>query len=99
MVIHMPEKFTVEHKEQIVIESFTATNIAELCRRHGVSVAQFHKWKDRFMEGGRKGLGESSRGNEYQKEIDNLKRLVVSIMMDINEEWITGRRYINMEQI
>ena len=76
MVIHMPEKFTVEQKEQIVIESFTATNIAELCRRHGVSVAQFHKWKDRFMEGGRKGLGESSRGNEYQKEIDNLKRIV-----------------------
>ena len=35
----MPEKFTVEQKEQIVIESFTATNIAELCRRHGVSVA------------------------------------------------------------
>ncbi len=27
-------------------------------------------------EGGRKGLGESSRGNEYQKEIDDLKRLV-----------------------
>jgi len=24
-------------------------------------------------------------------------RLVVSIMMDINEEWITGRKYINME--
>lgn len=29
----------------------------------------------------------------------SLLRLVVSIMMDINEEWITGRRYINMEQI
>jgi transposase len=42
-VMHMPEKFTVEQKEQIVIESFTATNIAELCRRHGVSVAQFHR--------------------------------------------------------
>ena len=26
--------------------------------------------------GGRKGLVESSRGNEYQKEIDDLKRLV-----------------------
>jgi putative transposase len=75
----MPEKFTVEQKEQIVIESFTATNIAELCRKHGVSVAQFHGWKERFLEGGRKGLGESSkssRRNEYQKEIDDLKRLV-----------------------
>ena len=26
----------------------------------------------------------------------SLLRLVVTIMMDINEEWITGRRYINM---
>ena len=75
-VMHMPEKFTVEQKEQIVIESFTATTIAELCRRHGVSVAQFHRWKERFLEGGRKAPGESQRGNEYQKEIDDLKRLV-----------------------
>ena len=35
-----------------------------------------HRWRERFLEGGRKGLGESSRGNEYQKEIDDLKRLV-----------------------
>ena len=27
-----------------------------------------------------------------------LLRLDVIIMMDINEEWITGRRYINMEE-
>ncbi|WMT49127.1 MAG: transposase [Thermoplasmatales archaeon] len=47
----MSEKFTVEQKERIVIESFTATNIAELCRRYGVSVAQFHRWKGRFLEG------------------------------------------------
>ena len=74
-VIYMPEKFTVEQKEQIGIESFTASNIAELCRKHGVSVAQFHRWKEHFLEGGRRGLGESPRGNEYQKEIDDLKRL------------------------
>ena len=28
----------------------------------------------------------------------SLLRLVVTIMMDVNEEWITGRRYINMEE-
>ena len=28
----------------------------------------------------------------------SLLRLVVTIMMDINEEWITGRRYMNMEE-
>ena len=28
----------------------------------------------------------------------SLLRLVVTIMMDINEEWITGRKYMNMEE-
>ena len=28
----------------------------------------------------------------------SLLRLVVSIMMDINEEWITGRKHMNMEE-
>ena len=27
----------------------------------------------------------------------SLLRLVVTIMMDINEEWITGRRYMSMD--
>ena len=53
-----------------------ATNIAELYRRHGVSIAQFHRWKERFLKGATKGPGESLRKNEYQKEIDDLKRLV-----------------------
>jgi putative transposase len=93
----MPEKFTVEQKEQIVIESFTVTNIAELCRKHGVSVAQFHRWKERFLEGGRKGLGESSkssRRNEYQKEIDDLKRLVgdQALAIDALKKNLRGRR-------
>jgi transposase len=72
----MSEKFTVEQKAQIVIESFTATNIAELCRKHGVSVAQFHRWKERFLEAGKRGIGETSKGNQYEKEIDDLKRLI-----------------------
>ena len=72
----MSGKFTVEQKAQIVIESFTVTNIAELCRRHGVSIAQFYRWKERFLKGGSNAPRETSKGNEYQKEIDDLKRLV-----------------------
>ena len=90
----MTEKFTVEQKVQIVIESFTAANIAELCRRHGVSVAQFHRWKERFLEGGSNALGESSKGNEYQKEIDDLKRLVgdQALVIDAFKKSRQGRR-------
>ena len=90
----MPAKFTVEQNGQIVIESFTATNIAELCRRHGVSIAQVHRWKERFLEGGSYALGESSKGNEYQKEIDDLKRLVgdQALVIDAFKKSRQGRR-------
>jgi hypothetical protein len=50
----MHEKFTVEPKLQIVIEPFTATIIAELCRRQGSPVAQFRRWRGRFLEVGKK---------------------------------------------
>ncbi len=29
--------------------------------------------------------------------VPSLLRLTVSLLMDIDEEWITGRRYVNME--
>ncbi len=41
-----------------------------------LSVIQFHNWKERFIKGGSKALGESSKGNEYQKDVDDLKRFV-----------------------
>jgi transposase len=90
----MPEKFSVEQKYQIVMESFTATNIAELCRRHGVSVAQFHRWKDRFLESGRKGLGESGSSNQYEKEIDDLKKLIgeQAPVIEAFKKTLQGRR-------
>ena len=71
-----------------------ATNIAELYRRHGVSIAQFHRWKERFLEGGSNALGESSKGNEYQKEIDDLKRLVgdQALVIDAFKKSRQGRK-------
>ncbi len=88
----MPEKFTVEQKEKIFNESFTATNTAELCHRLGASAARFHRWKERFLEGGRKGSGESSGGNEYQKEIDDLKRLAGDQALVIDALKKVGRK-------
>ena len=90
----MAKKYTVEEKVAIILESFTATNIAELCRRHGISVAQFHRWKDHFLEGGSKSLGESSKGNQYQKEIDDLKKLIgdQAIVIDTLKQRQRGRR-------
>ena len=73
------EKFTADEKVAIVMESFTANNIAELCRRHGVSIASFYKWRDKFIESGR--FGE----NEYQKENEKLKKLISDQALVIDE--------------
>ncbi len=90
----MPEKYNVEQKYQIVVGSFISANLAELCRRYGVSVAQFHRWKERFLEGERRGLAKSPNGNDYQKEIDDLKRLVgdQALVIDAFKKSQQGRR-------
>jgi transposase-like protein len=50
----MNGKFTADQKYQIVMKSFNSgIAVNDLSRRHGVSVAQFHRWKERFLEGGR----------------------------------------------
>ena len=42
------------------MESFTSNNIAELCRRHGVSIASIHKGRDKFI--GNKFLEKTGKG-------------------------------------
>ena len=81
------EKFTADEKVAIVMESFTANNIAELCRRHGVSVSNFYKWRDKFIESGKQGFYESGRSgyNEYQKENEKLKKLIGDKALVIDE--------------
>lgn len=72
----MTEKFTLEHKLQIVIELFTAAKIAELYNGYSISSAQFCIWSEKLLDSERKKLSESSIGNQYQKEIDDFKSLV-----------------------
>ena len=81
----MMEKFTADEKVEIVMESFTANNIAELCRKRGVAVSNFYKWRDKFIESGKKGFYETSSGNTYEREINDLKRLVGDQALVIDE--------------
>ena len=79
------EKFTADEKVAIVMESFTANNIAELCRRHGVSVASFYKWRDKFIESGKQVFYSTGGNNVYEKEIDKMKKLIGDQALVINE--------------
>ena len=49
----MTNKFTVEQKYEILMESLNSDeSIAEIRRKHGAAPVNFRKWRERFLEGG-----------------------------------------------
>jgi len=90
----MSGKFTPEQKYEIIMESLNSNiTVAELCRKHGVAPVNFRKWREKFLEGGKRALGESNSGNDYEKEIDDLKKIIGEQSLVINElKKISGGR-------
>ncbi len=90
----MSGKFTPEQKFEIIMESLNSNmTVAELCRKHGVAPVNFRKWREKFFEGGKRALGESNIGNDYEKEIDDLKKIIGEQSLVINElKKISGGR-------
>ncbi|MCF8432112.1 MAG: transposase [Melioribacteraceae bacterium] len=65
---------TAEEKLSIVLEGLKAeSSISDLCRKHGLSQTLYYKWRDKFLQGGEKGLMNSSGGNSSSAGILNNK--------------------------
>ncbi|MEM3449794.1 MAG: transposase [Nitrososphaerota archaeon] len=47
-----------------------------ICRRHGIFSTQLAKWKEQFIESGKKGLSDGIHQQSREEEIDNLKRII-----------------------
>ena len=73
--VQMNGKFTADQKYQIVMESFNS----------GVAPVNFRKWREKFIEGGKKALAQGSDGNQYEEEIDELKKIIADQSLVINE--------------
>lgn len=73
-------KWTIDEKLAIVLEGLKGQKqIAEICREHKVSQTQFYKWRDRFLEGGKRGLDgriSSSDDSYLKQEIERLQKLL-----------------------
>lgn len=72
---------SVEEKFSIVLEGLKENaNIAELCRRHGISQTSFYKWRDKFLEGGKNSLtanGGSTTASDVEKaKVSELERVI-----------------------
>lgn len=73
-----PRKWTVEEKLEIVLEGLKGVkSVAEICREHQISQSQYYRWRDKFLEGGKRGLANGILdGNSYNAEIEKLQKII-----------------------
>ena len=71
-------KWTVDEKLAIVREGLKERkSVAEICREHKISQTLYYRWRDKFLEGGKKALGNGG-GDEsvYKAEIEKLQKII-----------------------
>jgi transposase-like protein len=72
-------KWSPEEKMAIVLEGIKGQkSIAEICREHQISQNLYYRWRDRFLEGGQKGLGPGTpdEAKALQAEIEKLQKII-----------------------
>ena len=91
-------KWTAEEKLAIVIEGLKEKrSVADICREHQISQTLYYRWRDRFLEAGKKGLvNGTSEDNIYKAEIERLQKIIgkQAIQIEIlkKTEELFGRR-------
>jgi len=71
-------KWTVEEKLAIVMEGLRGErSVTDICREHRISQTLYYRWRDRFLEGGKKGLANGvSDDAAYKAEIERLQKII-----------------------
>jgi len=85
------KKYSSEEKIRIIIEGMRGeSSIAELCRKEGISQANYYKWSKDFMEAGKRRLtGDTMREanttevQELKGENSSLKELVAELSLEV----------------
>ena len=70
--------WSIEEKQAIVLEGLKGTrSVAEICRQHQISQTLYYRWRDKFLEGGKKTLVNGSGDDKvYRAEIERLQRII-----------------------
>lgn len=70
--------WTVEEKLAIVLEGLKGKrSVADICLEHEFSQALYYRWRDKFLEAGKKGLvNGGSDDNFYKAEIERLQKII-----------------------
>ncbi|MDP1615012.1 MAG: transposase [Methylococcales bacterium] len=82
--------WSIEEKLSIVLEMLKGEMpITEICLRQGVAASQAYRWRDMFLEGGKRTLTDGrdkSKHNPIIKENRRLKELVGSLSLIIDAQ-------------
>ena len=66
--------FAAERKIEIVLEGLRGQiSVSELCRREGLSPANYYKWSKAFLEAGKNGLTIDTKRSATSDEVKILK--------------------------
>ena len=83
--------FTAERKIEVVLEGLRGEiPVSELCRREGLSPANYYKWSKSFLEAGKNGLVMDTKRNATNDEVkvlkeenNDLKRAVAELTLEV----------------
>ncbi len=79
--------WTAEEKWGIVLEGIKGNrSVAEICREHQISQTLYYRWRDKFLEGGKKALTNGASDEKaYRAEIERLQKIIgrQAIQIDI----------------
>jgi transposase len=80
-------KRSPEEKWEILQEGLRSGNISETCRKHGVAVNLWYRWKDEAEQGAKAALGGRSAAGgvdeEQAKRVKQLERMLGRKQLEI----------------
>ena len=71
-------EWSAEEKFGIVLEGVKGKRaVADICREHQISQSLFYRWRDKFLEGGKRALSNGVSGDDaYKAEIEKLQKII-----------------------
>ena len=91
-------KWSADEKLAIVMEGLKEKrSVVDICREHKISQTLYYRWRDKFLEGGKRGLvNGGSDENAYKAEVEKLQKIIgkQAIQIEIlkKTEELFGRR-------
>jgi len=92
----MRKIWAIEEKLSVVLEGFKGRGAREICREHGISDAQYYKWRNEAIEGLKEGLKDkrSKEARDRSPEVERNRllkligeqQLIIDLQKKISQE-------------